>query len=87
MLDRFLRREDQAQHVDVKDLVEVLGRHLFKRRELVDAGVVDEESGGCEPRNQTKQSSSYPTSKVLRFITLTLHITHTSTPDCPERIA
>ena len=43
MLDRLLRREQQAQHVQVEHLVEVLGRDLLERGELVDAGVVDED--------------------------------------------
>ena len=42
-LDRFLRREDQAQHVQVELLVEVFGGDGFERRELVDAGVVHQD--------------------------------------------
>ena len=43
MLDRFLRRQHQAQHVEVELLVEVLGGDVFQRGELVDAGVVDQD--------------------------------------------
>jgi hypothetical protein len=42
VLDRLLRGEDQAQHVEVELPVEVLGRHFFERREFVNAGVVDQ---------------------------------------------
>ncbi len=43
MLDGFLRRENQPQHVQVKQFMEVLGRHLLDRSEFIDAGVVDED--------------------------------------------
>jgi hypothetical protein len=32
VLDRLLRGQDQAKDVQVEQLVEVLGRHLFERR-------------------------------------------------------
>ena len=41
-LRRFLRGQQQAEHVEIELLVEVLGRHFFQRRELVNAGVVYE---------------------------------------------
>ena len=43
MLERLLRGEDQAEDVEVELLVEVLGRHLLERGELVDARVVDQD--------------------------------------------
>ena len=43
VLDGFLRREEQAEHVEIELLVKVLGGHVLERRELVDAGVVDQD--------------------------------------------
>ena len=43
VLGRFLRRENQAQHVKVEHFVKVLGRHVLQRCKLVDAGVVDQD--------------------------------------------
>ena len=40
LLDRFLRRKKQAEHVEVELLVEVLRGDGLERRELVNAGVV-----------------------------------------------
>ncbi len=42
VLDGFLRRQDQAEHVEIELAPEVLHRHLFERGKLVDAGVVDQ---------------------------------------------
>jgi hypothetical protein len=38
----FLRDQQQAKHVEIKMLVEVLGRNAIQRRELVEPGIVDE---------------------------------------------
>ena len=43
MLDRLLRRQEQAQHVEVEHPVEMLGGHFLQRGELVNAGVVDQD--------------------------------------------
>ena len=43
VLDRGLRDEQEAEDVDVELLVEVLRRDGFEGRELVDAGVVDQD--------------------------------------------
>jgi hypothetical protein len=40
MLDGFLRRQQQPQHVEVKMLVKVLGIDRFQRSKLIDARVV-----------------------------------------------
>ena len=43
MFDRLLRRENQAQHVEVEHLVKMLGRHVFERLKFVNAGVVNKD--------------------------------------------
>ena len=43
MLGGFLRSQDQAEHVEIELLVEVLGRDVFERGKLIDARVVDED--------------------------------------------
>ena len=42
MVDRFLRGENQPQHVEIEHLVKVLGRDVFQRLEIIDAGIVDQ---------------------------------------------
>src|SRR5207247_6646155 len=39
---RGLRSENQAEHIQIEMLVEVLLRHVFQRGEFIDARVVDE---------------------------------------------
>src|SRR6266581_7562037 len=39
---RGLRSEDQAEHIQIEMLVEVLLRHVFERGEFIDARVVDQ---------------------------------------------
>jgi hypothetical protein len=43
MLQRFLRREEEPEDVQVELLVEVLLGDVFERRELVDAGIVHQD--------------------------------------------
>jgi hypothetical protein len=43
VLDRLLRRQDQAEDVQVELLVEVVGGHVLQRGKLVHAGVVDQD--------------------------------------------
>ena len=58
VLDRFLRRQDQAEHVEVELLVEVLGGHVFQRSELVDAGVVDQDVEPCRTPSSPRQTAA-----------------------------
>ena len=48
VLDGGLGGEQKAEHVDVEDLVVVLFGDGFDRRELVDAGVVDQDVEAAE---------------------------------------
>ena len=48
MLHRSLGGQQEAEHIDVKVLVEVFGGDAVERRELVDAGVVDEDVDRAE---------------------------------------
>ena len=43
MLDGFLRRQQQSQHVEVKVLVKVFGIDRLQGGKLIDAGVVHED--------------------------------------------
>ena len=42
MLDRCLRREEEAQYIHVKMFVEVCLGYFFQRREFIDPGVIHE---------------------------------------------
>ena len=48
MIERGLGGQQQAQHVDVELLVEVLGRDPLDGAEFVDAGVIDQRIDGAE---------------------------------------
>jgi hypothetical protein len=48
MFQRLLRREDQAEHVQIELLPEMVLGDLFQRRELLNAGVVHENVNAAE---------------------------------------
>src|SRR6266571_5704851 len=57
MFSRGLRSEDQAEHIQIEMLVEVLLRHVFQRGEFVDARFVHQD---VEPAKRFLRPSKQP---------------------------
>src|SRR5206468_2440722 len=48
VLERLARREDDAEHVEIELLAEILDGDVLEGREFVEAGIVDEDVEGAE---------------------------------------